>query len=159
MGDNIWLADRNGVRTPMQWGPGSTGDFSEAPIGSLYAPVINDAVYGPTRVNAKAQNANPNSLLNVIRTMIATRKQHQIFGRGTFEWLTLEKENIAAFQRTYLDETLLAIHNLSDTKQEISFRTKKPVKSMTDLLAQQEYFLVKDKFEIELMPYQYLWLK
>jgi maltose alpha-D-glucosyltransferase / alpha-amylase len=159
MGDNIGLEDRNGVRTPMQWGPGSTGDFSEAPIGSLYAPVINDAVYGPTRVNVKAQNANPNSLLNVIRAMIATRKQHQIFGRGTFEWLTLEKENIAAFQRTYLDETLLAIHNLSDTKQEISFRTKRPAKSMTDLLTKQEYFPVKDKFEIELMPYQYLWLK
>jgi maltose alpha-D-glucosyltransferase/alpha-amylase len=121
--------------------------------------VINDPVYGPAHVNVKAQHVNPNSLLNVVRSMIATRKQHQVLGRGKFEWLTLENENIAAFQRTYRDETLLAVHNLSDAKQKISYLIKKPVKSMTDLLTQEEYFLVKDNIEIELMPYQYLWLK
>lgn len=159
MGDNIWLDDRNGVRTPMQWDASAAAGFSEAPIPALYAPVINDPVYGPAHVNVKAQHVNPNSLLNVVRSMIATRKQYQVFGRGKFEWLTLENENIAAFRRTHRDETLLAVHNLSDAKQKISYLIKKPVKSMTDLLTQEEYFLVKDNIEIELMPYQYLWLK
>jgi maltose alpha-D-glucosyltransferase/alpha-amylase len=64
MGDNIWLEDRNGVRTPMQWEAGATAGFSEAPIDFFYAPVINDDVYGPARVNVKAQQASPDSLLN-----------------------------------------------------------------------------------------------
>jgi maltose alpha-D-glucosyltransferase/alpha-amylase len=101
MGENIWLDDRNGVRTPMQWEAGPKAGFSEAPAQSLYAPVIEDENYGPARVNVKAQRSNPGSLLNTIRHMIAVRKQNEAFGKGQFEWVDFEKEPIAAFQRTY----------------------------------------------------------
>jgi len=159
MGDNIWLEDRNGVRTPMQWESKETAGFSETRVEALYAPVINDEVYAPLQVNVEAQQAKPNSLLNVIRAMIATRKQHPAFGWGEFEWINVESENIESFQRTHKDESILAIHNLSDKTQKVTYEIKKPVKSMTDLLTQEEYFPVKDNIEIELMPYQYLWLK
>ncbi len=154
MGDNIWLEDRNGVRTPMQWDTGLTAGFSEASPERLYTPVIDNEMYGPARVNVKSQHANPNSVLNVIRHMIAVRKQNLAFGRGQFEWLDLENESIAAFQRIYHGETILAIHNLSDSQQRIAITIKKPG-TLIDLLTGEEF----EDMEIELEPYQYLWLK
>ena len=159
MGDNIWLEDRNGVRTPMQWEAGAAAGFSAAPIQSLYAPVIASELYGSRQVNVKSESADPNSLLNVIRRMIAARKGQAAFGWGSFAWLDFHNQAVAAFRRTHDGETILAIHNLSDTKQKISFKTKKPVHSLTDLLTQKEFVPGKENLEIELMPYQYLWLK
>ncbi len=159
MGDNIWLEDRNGVRTPMQWEPGPTAGFSEAPLSALYAPVIDNDIYAPARVNVKSERADPNSLLNIIRHMIAIRRQHQTFGWGTFEWIDLQNDALAAFRRTHHNETILAIHNLSDANQKISYSMKKPVNSLTDLLSQKQFAPVNGNVEIELMPYQYLWLK
>ncbi|RPJ25121.1 MAG: maltose alpha-D-glucosyltransferase [Chloroflexi bacterium] len=159
MGDNIWLDDRNGVRTPMQWKAGSTAGFSEAPLPSLYAPVIEDGVYGSAQVNVKSQGADPGSRLNVIRHMVTIRKEHQAFGWGKFEWIDRQNDAIAAFQRTHNSETILAIHNLSGAKQKISYAIKKPVNSLTDLLTKKQFPVVKESLEIELMPYQYLWLK
>jgi len=159
MGDNIWLEDRNGVRTPMQWEAGETAGFSQASPESLYAPVIHDSVYGPRRVNVKLQRAEPDSLLNIIRHMIAIRKGHPAFGWGQFEWMDFENESIAAFRRTDHDESILAIHNLSDREQSISRPIKKPATSMTDLLTGNEYVSLEENLEIKLQPYQYLWLK
>jgi len=159
MGDNIWLDDRNGVRTPMQWETGATAGFSEAPVESLYSPVINDNVYGGMRINVKSQRAAPDSLLNVIRHMIATRRQHRAFGWGEFEWIDFRNDAVAAFQRTYNDKAILAIHNLTNETQKVSYQIKKPVNSMTDLLTQKEFVPAKENIDIELMPYQYLWLK
>ena len=158
MGDNIWLGDRNGVRTPMQWEAGPTAGFSEAPAQALYAPVIDGESYGPERVSVAAQRADPNSLWHVIRRMVRVKKQHSAFGWGEFEWLDGQDSAIAAFQRTYQEETILAVHNLSDTRQRISYPIKKPVTRMTDLLTGQE-FITDGKFEVELAPYQYLWLR
>ncbi len=159
MGDNIWLDDRNGVRTPMQWEMGSTAGFSEAPVESLYTPVINDDIYRPTRINVKSQRADPKSLLNAIRHMVATRKEYRAFGWGEFQWIDFRNDAVAAFQRTYHNETILAIHNLSAEVQKVSCQIKKPVNSMTDLLTQKEFIPLKENLELELMPYQYLWLK
>jgi maltose alpha-D-glucosyltransferase/alpha-amylase len=159
MGDNIWLEDRNGVRTPMQWESKETAGFSGAELGSLYAPVINGDLYSPGRVNVEAQRTNSNSLFHAIRSMIAIRKQDPAFGRGNFEWIDVGSENIAAFQRAYHDEMIVAIHNLSDHKHKIKYEIKKPVKSMTDLLTQEKYVPHKNYLELELLPYQYLWLK
>lgn len=159
MGDNIWLDDRNGVRTPMQWEAGATAGFSEASSKAVYAPVIESDVYGPARVNVKSQRADPDSLWNVIRHMIAIRKQHRIFGWGQFEWIDLQNDAIAAFQRTYNNETILALHNLSAVNQKIHYPIKKPVNSLTDLLTQKQFIPVKENLEVELAPYQYLWLK
>jgi maltose alpha-D-glucosyltransferase/alpha-amylase len=156
---NIWLEDRNGVRTPMQWEPGSTAGFSESSSGSLYAPVINDETYGPARVNVKSQRADTDSLLNMIQHMIAIRKQHKVFGWGEFRWIDMANASVAAFQRSYQDETILALPNLSSTTQHISHLIQKPATSMTDLLTGQEFFPANGTLEIELEPYQYLWLK
>ncbi|RPJ20159.1 MAG: maltose alpha-D-glucosyltransferase, partial [Chloroflexi bacterium] len=159
MGDNIWLEDRNGVRTPMQWETGAAAGFSEAPAASLYSPIADDNVYEPAQVNVKSQSDDPNSLLNVIRHMTAIRKQHRAFGWGEFEWVDFQNEAVTGFQRKYKDEAILTIHNLSDAKQKVSCPIKKPVKTLTDLLTQKEFIPVKENLEIELMPYQYLWLK
>jgi maltose alpha-D-glucosyltransferase/alpha-amylase len=159
MGDNIWLDDRNGVRTPMQWEPGPTAGFSPASPDSFYAPVIDSEMYRPANVNVAVQREDPGSLLNVIRRMVATKKQHPAFGWGDFEWIEFENPAIAAFRRTHADESILAIHNLSDTKQTISHTMKKPVTSVTDLLTQAVFHPARDSLEIELGPYEYRWLK
>src|SRR5215216_5890482 len=159
MGDNIWLPDRNGVRTPMQWNAARGAGFSAAPSQSLYSSVIDDDIYDTVRVNVQSQRQDPDSLWNTIRGMIATRKQHPAFGRGEFEWLDLENNKIAGFQRTFEGEMILAIHNLSDSEQSMVLKTKESVKSLTDLLSQEVFTSKKENIEIDLAPYQYLWLK
>ena len=154
MGDNIWLEDRNGLRTAMQWDTGPNAGFSEAPVDSLYAPLINDKTYSAEHVNVESQRADPDSLWNAIRRMIVIRKSQPEFGRGDFEWLDFQNPSIAAFQRIHQGQSVLVIHNLSDTQQTISLKIKKPATSLADLLSQNSFFS-----QIELAPYQFLWLK
>jgi maltose alpha-D-glucosyltransferase/alpha-amylase len=141
----------------MQWEAEATVGFSKS--STLYAPVIDSNTYGSAQVNVKSRRADPDSIWNVIRHMIAIRKLHPTFGQGQFEWLDIANESIAAFQKTYEDETILAIHNLSNENQKITYAIKKPVNSLTDLLTQKQFALVNGNFEIMLMPYEYLWLK
>src|SRR5215217_3186213 len=94
MGDNIWMDDRNGVRTAMQWETGRTAGFSEAEPDSLYAPIISDEVYGPQRVNASSQRKAADSLWNTIRHMISVRRNHREFGHGTFEWANIQNDHV-----------------------------------------------------------------
>jgi glycosidase len=91
--------------------------------------------------------------------MIRIRKEYHTFGRGEFEWLDLENNKVAGFQRTFEGERILAIHNLSDSEQSIVLKTKESVKSLTDLLSQEVFTSKKEDIEIDLTPYQYLWLK
>ncbi len=153
MGDNIWLEDRNGVRTPMQWEAGPTAGFSPASADSLYAPTVEAANYSPERVNVQVQRTDPNSLWNTIRHMIAVRKEYHAFGRGNFEWVDLQNHHVAAFKRSYQGEVVIAINNLSDSSQTISMETKKSTK-LVDLLTKKSF----DLQNIELAPYQFLWL-
>jgi maltose alpha-D-glucosyltransferase / alpha-amylase len=159
MGDNIWLDDRNGVRTPMQWEPGEIAGFSEATADALYAPAVNDEVYGPARVNVKLQRSQPDSLLNTIRQMIAVRKGQPVFGWGEFEWMDVEIPGIAAFRWTHEEASVLAIHNLSDREQALPLSIKKSVTSMTDLLTQRNFAPAGETLQLTLEPYQYVWLK
>ncbi len=87
MGDNIYLGDRNGVRTPMQWSSDRNGGFSRADPARLYAPPIMDPVYGYQAINVEAQERYPFSLLNWMKRLIAMRKQHRVFGRGSLEFI------------------------------------------------------------------------
>jgi maltose alpha-D-glucosyltransferase / alpha-amylase len=120
MGDNIWLHDRNGVRTPMQWSAETHAGFSTT-RGELYTPVIDDEIYGYRRINVEAQRADPGSLLNKMREMIRVRKAHPAFARGTIEFLDASDPDrpgeslpaVLAYLRTYGDQTILAINNLS----------------------------------------------
>jgi maltose alpha-D-glucosyltransferase/alpha-amylase len=119
MGDDIWLKDRDGVRTPMQWSAEKNAGFSSADSSLLYAPVIDDAVYGYQRVNVEAERANPHSLYRAVKRLIAVRKQHPVFGRGNFSFLLPENESVLAYLRQYKDENVLVVSNLSDQAQQV----------------------------------------
>ncbi|HYO84616.1 MAG TPA: maltose alpha-D-glucosyltransferase, partial [Bryobacteraceae bacterium] len=113
MGDNFYLGDRNGVRTPMQWSADRNGGFSSANPQKLFLPVINDPEYGPDTVNVEAQNNNPSSLLWWTRRIIESRKQYRAFSRGSIHFLHPENRKVLAFVRAYEDERVLVVANLS----------------------------------------------
>jgi len=110
MGDNIWLDDRNGVRTPMQWEDAPNAGFSTADPARLYLPVITAPGYGPAQVNVASQKLDPGSLYHTIRRMIAIRKQHPAFGQGKLEWAPGEDRSILAFFVSTPQECILAVH-------------------------------------------------
>jgi maltose alpha-D-glucosyltransferase/alpha-amylase len=113
MGDNIYLGDRNGVRTPMQWSPDRNAGFSRANPQQLYMPVVIDPQYHYEQVNVEQQQTSPYSLLWWMKRLIAQRNRYQAFGRGTMEFLHPENRKILAFIRRYGDETILVVANLS----------------------------------------------
>ncbi|HEY9659653.1 MAG TPA: maltose alpha-D-glucosyltransferase, partial [Allocoleopsis sp.] len=113
MGDNIYLGDRNGVRTPMQWSADRNAGFSRTNPQKLFLPVIVDPEYHYETVNVEAQRANPSSLWWWMKRLIAVRSRFQAFGRGTFELLYPENRKVLAFTRTYNGEHILVVANLS----------------------------------------------
>jgi maltose alpha-D-glucosyltransferase/alpha-amylase len=113
MGDNIYLGDRNGVRTPMQWSPDRNAGFSRTNPQKLYLPVIIDPEYHYEAVNVEHQQNNPHSLLWWMKRIIAQRKAHRAFSRGSVEFLYPENHRVLAFLRRLGDETILAVANLS----------------------------------------------
>jgi maltose alpha-D-glucosyltransferase/alpha-amylase len=113
MGDNVHLGDRNGVRTPMQWSPDRNAGFSRCNPQQLHLPVITDPEYHYEAVNVEAQLQNPHSRLWWMRRLIALRRQHRAFGRGTLELVTPENTKILAFVRRWDDERILVVANLS----------------------------------------------
>lgn len=117
MGDNIWLNDRDGVRTPMQWSDALNAGFSEAAADRLYLPVITEPAYAPSVVNVDAQQDDPGSLLNWMRRLIATRRRHPVLGRGTLEILAQGNDAVLAFLRRSGDETILVVANVSSRAQ------------------------------------------
>jgi maltose alpha-D-glucosyltransferase/alpha-amylase len=117
MGDNIYLGDRNGVRTPMQWSSDRNGGFSRADGARLYAPPIQDPVYGYQAINVEAQERYPFSQLNWMKRLIAMRKQHQVFGRGMLEFVACPNRKVLAFLRGDERETILVVANLARTVQ------------------------------------------
>jgi maltose alpha-D-glucosyltransferase/alpha-amylase len=119
MGDNIWLGDRDGVRTPMQWSPDRNASFSTATPGKLHLPVIMDPVYGFQAVNVEAEMENASSLLHWTRRMIQTRKQHPSFGMGTFTDLGGSNPSVLSYIREFGDDVVLCVNNLSRFPQPI----------------------------------------
>ncbi len=119
MGDNIYLGDRNGVRTPMQWSPDRNAGFSRADPQRLFLPPIMDAVYGYGAVNVEAQSRDPSSLLNWMRRMLAIRKGTKVFGRGALIFLEPGNRKVLAYVRAYGDETILCVANLSRSAQPV----------------------------------------
>ena len=119
MGDNVFLGDRDGVRTPMQWGPDRNGGFSRSDPARLYLPPIMDAVYGFQSVNVEAQSRSPSSLLNWMKRIIAVRRVHRAFGRGDLKFLYPRNRKVFAYLRSYEDETILCVVNLSHSPQPV----------------------------------------
>jgi maltose alpha-D-glucosyltransferase/alpha-amylase len=132
MGDNVYLGDRNGVRTPMQWSADRNAGFSRANPQRLYLPVIIDPEYHYEAVNVEAQRNNVHSLFWWMKRLIALRKRHKAFGRGALEFLQPENTKILAFLRRYQDEIILVVTNLSRFAQYVeldlsAFRGMQPI--------------------------------
>ena len=119
MGDNIYLGDRDGVRTPMQWSPDRNAGFSHADPQRLYLPPIMDPIYGYQAVNVEAQSRDPSSLLNWMKRILAVRKTSQAFGRGRLSFLRPGNRKILAYLRELGDEAVLCVVNLARTAQPV----------------------------------------
>jgi maltose alpha-D-glucosyltransferase/alpha-amylase len=120
MGDNIYLGDRNGVRTPMQWSGDRNAGFSRASPAKLFSPVIMDPVWGYEAINVEAQQSDPSSLLSWMRNMISLRKLFSVFGRGTLTFLAPENRKVLAYVRQLGDQRILCIANLSRFSQPVT---------------------------------------
>ncbi len=166
MGDNIYLGDRNGVRTPMQWNPDRNAGFSKAVPGKLYFPVIMDPIWGYQAINVEAQQTDPSSLLHWTRNMIALRKLFKVFGRGTLEFLHPENRTILGYIRHYDDpaggsETVVCVANLSRFAQPVSldlsrFSGMQPV----EMLGYVPFPRVTgEPYPLTLAPYSFFWLE
>jgi maltose alpha-D-glucosyltransferase/alpha-amylase len=163
MGDNIHLGDRDGVRTPMQWSVDRNGGFSRADPAALVLPPIMDPIYGFQAVNVESQARDQHSLLNWMRTMLAVRRQHRAFGRGTQRFLYPDNRKILAYLREYADESgeevLLCVSNLSRTAQAVeldlsAFAGRTPV----DLVGGAAFPTVGQlSYLLTLPPYAFYW--
>ncbi|MDO5668737.1 MAG: maltose alpha-D-glucosyltransferase [Corynebacterium sp.] len=120
MGDNIWLYDRDGVRTPMQWSNDRNGGFSKADPERLYLPAIQNDQYGYQTVNVENAMKRDNSLLHWVRSQIKVRQQYKAFGLGTYREIDSENEAVLTYLREYKDETILCVNNLSDRPQAVA---------------------------------------
>jgi maltose alpha-D-glucosyltransferase/alpha-amylase len=132
MGDNYYLGDRDGVRTPMQWSSDRNAGFSRCNPQQLYLPAIIDPVYGYQAINVEAQTGEPSSLLNWMRRMIAVRKQHPAFGRGSMTLIYPRNRKILAYLREHDGDTILCVANLADAAQAVEldlgrFRGRVPI--------------------------------
>jgi maltose alpha-D-glucosyltransferase/alpha-amylase len=166
MGDNIYLGDRNGVRTPMQWNPDRNAGFSTAVPEKLYFPVVMDPIYGYQAVNVETQLADQSSLLHWTRNMIALRKLFQVFGRGTLEFLSPTNRKVLAYLRSHTladghSETVLCVANLSRFAQPAmldltQFSGRVPV----EMLGYVPFPPITEQlYAITLTPYSFFWLE
>jgi maltose alpha-D-glucosyltransferase / alpha-amylase len=161
MGDNIYLGDRNGVRTPMQWSADRNAGFSRAVPAKLYSPVVMDPVWGYEAVNVEAEQSDPSSLLSWMRNMIALRKLFQVFGRGTLTFLNPVNRKVLAYIREYKNERVLCVANLSRFAQPVeldlqAFAGMVPV----EMLGYVEFPKIgKQHYPLTLGTYSFLWLE
>ncbi|MCI0539555.1 MAG: maltose alpha-D-glucosyltransferase, partial [Verrucomicrobiales bacterium] len=159
MGDNIFLGDRNGVRTPMQWSSDKNAGFSRASPQALFLPIVLDPEYHYESFNVEAHQGNPSSLLWWMKRLIALRKRHRAFGRGTIEFLQPENSKILAFVRRYEGEIILIVANLSRFPQPVelnlaSFKATVPI----ELFGRTEFPTIGDApYFLTLSPHAALW--
>ena len=159
MGDNIFLGDRDGVRTPMQWTPDRNGGFSRADPARLYLPPIMDPVYGFQAVNVEAQTRSPSSLLNWAKRMISVRQTRRAFGRGRLRFLYPSNRKVLAYMREYEDETILCVANLSRSPQAVEldlsdYKGRMPI----ELMGRSEFPPVGDlPYLLTLQGHSFFW--
>ncbi|MFN0071940.1 MAG: maltose alpha-D-glucosyltransferase [Chloroflexota bacterium] len=159
MGDNVYLGDRNGVRTPMQWSADRNAGFSQASRQQLYFPVVVDAEYHYEAINVEAQQKNSHSLLWWMKRLIALRKRHRAFGRGTLEFLRPSNRRILAFVREYEGEHILVVANLSRWVQHTELNLSRYQGSVpTEMFGQVEFPTVGDQaYPLTLGPHAFYW--
>ena len=161
MGDNIYLGDRHGVRTPMQWSPDRNAGFSRANPAKLYSPAIMDAVYGYEAVNVESQLSDASSLLHWMRNMMALRKLFKVFGRGTIEFLHPQNRKVLAYFRRYKDDLILCVANLSRFAQAVELDLSglagvRPV----EMFGYTEFPTIgRTAYPLSLNPYGFFWFE
>jgi len=160
MGDNIYLGDRNGVRTPMQWSMDRNAGFSRANAQQLYFPVIIDSEYHYEAVNVETQERNPSSLLWWTRRIVAMRQSFKAFGRGSMEFLTSDNSRVLAFVKEFEDEKILVIANLSRFAQavELDLSRWQGLRPM-EVFSHNHFPTIADKpYFFTMGPHDYFWL-
>jgi len=157
MGDNYYLGDRNGVRTPMQWGPDRNAGFSPCNPQKLYLPVIIDPEYHYEALNVENQAKNSTSLLWWMKRMIDLRKRYKAFGWGSLEFLPLENPKILALLRNYKDQTILVLANLSRTAQYVQINHPRFIGMyLEEMFSRNRFPVIKDSPYVVIMgPYAY----
>ena len=161
MGDNIYLGDRNGVRTPMQWTSDRNGGFSRCDPARLYLPMIMDPVYGYEAVNVEAQSRSLASLLSWTKRLIAVRKSSKVFSRGSLSFIRPTNRSVLVYVRQYEDEVLVCVANLSRSAQaaEIDmspWRGRRPL----ELLGRTSFPVIgESSYLVTLAPYGFFWLQ
>jgi maltose alpha-D-glucosyltransferase / alpha-amylase len=161
MGDNINLGDRNGVRTPMQWNGETNGGFSAAPPERLYAPLIQDPVYGYPAVNVLRQKSSEHSFLNWMERIITVRSSTAVFGRGSIEFLHPANHRILAYVRRLSNEAVLVVNNLSSTAQAVELDLRRYKGSIPiEMFGRNMFPRVGDlPYLLTLGPFQFYWFR
>lgn len=159
MGDNIYVGDRDGVRTPMQWSPDRNAGFSRAEAARLYLPVIIDSVYGYQAINVEAQQRSPFSLLNWMKRLIQVRKQHIALGRGTIEFLEPENPHVLAYLREHEGDLILVVNNMAGTAQAVQLDLARYAGyTPVEMLGQTEFLPINESpYALTLSPYGFFW--
>ncbi len=162
MGDNIYLGDRNGVRTPMQWNGGTNAGFSTSPIPErLYSPLISNSVYGFQAVNVDSQKRSNHSLLSWMKALIRVRNSTRVFSRGTMEFLRPSNHRVLAYIRDVRPGKILVVNNLSSSAQAVELDVQRykgyiPIemfgRNLFPRFGELPYLLT-------LGPYQFYWFR
>jgi maltose alpha-D-glucosyltransferase / alpha-amylase len=161
MGDNVFLGDRDGVRTPMQWSPDRNAGFSRADFAQLYSAPLMDPVYGYQALNVEGELRDPSSLLHWLQRMLQVRKRHPLFGIGTFEVLSAENPSVLAYVREWEGDTVLCVNNLSRFAQPVElslqrFEGRTPI----ELLGRVPFPRIGElPYLLTLGPYGFYWFQ
>lgn len=137
MGDNVYLDDRNGLRTPMQWNSDRNAGFSEADPEQLYLPLVSTPLYHYDIINVENEQKAVGSLLGLVSKMIGVRKNHSALRKGSLECLRTDNTKVIAFARNNIEETILSIFNLSANPQSVKidlkqYKSMKPIEIITE---------------------------
>ncbi|HEU5447416.1 MAG TPA: maltose alpha-D-glucosyltransferase, partial [Acidimicrobiia bacterium] len=161
MGDNIFLGDRDGVRTPMQWSPDRNAGFSRADFAQLYSAPLMDPVYGYQALNVEGELRDPSSLLHWLQRMLQVRKRHPLFGIGSFEVLSAENPSVLAYVREWENDVVLCVNNLSRFAQPVElslqrFEGRTPI----ELLGRVPFPRIGElPYLLTLGPYGFYWFQ
>ena len=161
MGDNIYLGDRNGVRTPMQWNGGWNAGFSAADPERLYSPLISNAVYGYQAINVDSQRRSAHSLLSWTKSVIQTRNQFRVFSRGSIEFLNPSNHRVLAYVRRLGDEKMLIVNNLSSSAQAVELNLQMYKRHIPiEMFGRNLFPRIGDlPYLLTLGPYQFYWFR
>jgi maltose alpha-D-glucosyltransferase/alpha-amylase len=161
MGDNVYLGDRNGVRTPMQWNGGWNAGFSSADPERLYSPLISNPVYGYQAINVDSQTRSAHSLLSWMKSVIQTRNAFRVFSRGSIEFLNPSNHRVLAYVRCLGEEKVLVVNNLSSSAQAVELNLQAYKKRIPiEMFGRNLFPRIGDlPYLLTLGPYQFYWFR